>query len=154
MIFAKSDKWIFDDNESPYVNFYLEIDKNSGFALAVDEKEIRKGACGIYIWLNKKVDSLLIGDMPYDVISVKPEPDTYSPYKISYTTPEKVNEVLKKGLYLSTVNREIKDKKERDSFLRYVLFGAFVSFILSGLIALLRKWRNLSHFYGGKNPYD
>lgn len=153
-ISAKSDVMIFSDEDSPYVNFYLSFDKSSDMALFVDKTEAQKGDYGFHIWLNSKMDSQLIGNKPFDVVSIKPEPDTYNPYIITYSTPEKVEEVLNKGIYISTVNRDLKAKLERKSFFYSVLFGAFVSLILGVFIALLTKWRNLSRSIGRKNPYD
>lgn len=154
IFFAKSKARIFNDKAFPYVNFYLSIDKSSGSALAIDEEKASKGDYGFHIWLNNKYDSLMLGYMPYDVISVKPEPDTFNPYYINYSTPEKVEEVLKKGIYISVVNRDLKNELDKSSFLRSVWIGALVSFILSVIIIILTKWRNLSRSSGRQNPYN
>lgn len=151
---VNSDVHIFDDPYYPYVNFYMSIDKDSRSALAIDEELAQKGEIAFDIKLNSTIDSLLFGDMPYDVVSVKPEPDTNNPYHITFTSPDAIREVLNKGIFISTVNRDLKAKQERNSFIKSVLFGAFVSLILGIIITLLTKWRNLSRSIGRKNPYD
>ena len=141
---------IFNDEEYPYVNFYLEFKFNNDTILAPSENS----GSGFHIWLNTKIDSLLMGDLPYDVVAIKPEPDRNKPYHIEYISAEKIREVIEKGIYISTVNRDLKAKKDRDEFLYSVMLGALASFLLTIGIELLTKWRNLNQRAGRKNPYD
>ena len=150
----KSDASIFDDRDCPYVNFYLSFDKPFSCLPQDSAGNLIGHDTQLYVYLNTKVDSLDFGDMKYDVVSLKPEPDTNNPYEFSYYTPAKVKEVLEKGIYISTVNRDLKAEKDRTVVLYSTLFAAAVSFFLTVLIVLLTKWRNLNQRVGRKDPYD
>ena len=140
-----SNSKLFDDEETPYVNFYLEFCADSVITESTE--------CNIKFYLNNEYKNGF-GNMPYEIIDVKPEPETNCPYKISYESPEKIKEVLKKGIYISTVNKELKAKKDKEAFLYSVLIGAFVSLLFTIMIELFSKWRNLNRALGKEDPYN
>ena len=141
----KSNSKIFDDEQTPYVNFYLDIRADS---VITDSTK-----CNFLFYLNNEYKNGF-GNMPYEIIDVKPEPETNCPYKISYESPEKIKEVLKKGIYISTVNKELKANKDKEAFLYSVLIGAFVSLLFTIMIELFSKWRNLNRALGKEDPYN
>ena len=141
----KSNSKLFDDEQTPYVNFYLDIRADS---VITDSTESH-----LIFYLNNEF-KCGFGNMPYEIIDVKPEPETNCPYKISYESPEKIKEVLKKGIYISTVNKELKAKKDKEAFLYSVLIGAFVSLLFTIMIELFSKWRNLNRTLGKEDPYN
>lgn len=141
---------LFDDDDTPYVNFYVSFDCQ---ALAPDRS---KENSYIDIYFNTEFKDGF-ANMPYDIQTVKPEPRNNCPWWISYWNTENedaINEVLKNGLYISTVNRDLKQKKDREAFLYSVLLGALISFLFSILIDLFTKWRNLNMSEGRPNPYS
>ncbi len=150
----KSNASIFDDKDHPYVNFYLSFDKPFSCLSRDSVGNLIGNDSQLYVYLNTKVDSLGFGDMKYDVVSVKPEPETNNPYEFGYYTPAKVKEVLEKGIYISTVNRDLKAEMDKKTTLYSVMCGAAVSFLFTVIIVLLTKWRNLNQRAGRKDPYD
>lgn len=150
----KSDASIFDDGVHPYVNFYLSFEKPFSCLPQDSQGNLINNKTKLCVFLNSTVDVNDMGNMPYDIISIKPEPETNSPYMIEYFSPAKVKEVLEKGIYISVVNRDLKAEKDRKVVLFSTLFAAAVSFILTVLVVLLTKWRNLNQRTGRKNPYD
>ena len=151
--FIMSDAPILDDEENPSVNLYLSFDQSIIELLSDSTGNIRCNDTKLNIWLNSQRYDTLQTNMSYDLVSIKPEPETYNPYAIQYTSADKIKEVLKKGIYISTVNRDLKAKKDREAFLRSVLIGALVSLLFTISIELLTKWRNLNQRSGRNNPY-
>lgn len=149
-----SNAHIFNDPETPFVNFYLSFNKNNTLlpyitdSIIHDMNEENK----IDIWLCSQIKGG-IGNMPYDVVSIKPEPETNSPYYISYSSPEKIREVLNRGIYISTVNRDLKAQRDREAFLKSVLIGALLSLLFSIIIEIFRKWKNINTKEGAEDPY-
>ena len=89
---------------------------------------------------------------PYELIDIKPTPEVYSPYYVGYSG--NAFEKALDGIYLKFVNYDLQQKKDREAFLYTVLFGALVSFLLTILIELFTKWRNLNLRSGNRDPFD
>lgn len=149
-ILISSNAKLFDDDDTPYVNFYISFE---GDALVPDYKSANSI---IDLYFNTEYKDGF-ANMPYDIQTVKPEPRNNCPWYISYWgyygEGDKIDEVLNKGLYISTVNRDLKQKKDREAFMYSVLLGALISFLFSILIDLFTKWRNLNLSEGQPNPY-
>lgn len=137
---------VFDDDDTPYVNFFIEFDCQ---ALAPDTAFTNSR---IDIYFNTEFEDGF-GNMPYDIQIAKPESRYNCPWWLSYTSQDDVMDVLNHGLYVSTVNRDLKQKKDQESFLYSVIIGALVSFLFSIIINLFTKWRNLNLAEGKSNPY-
>ena len=146
---------VFDDDDTPYVNFFIGFDDQ---ALVIDPS---KQSSDIRIFFNSEyMDGF--ANMPYDIQMVKPEPASNCPWHLFYGVYRKdsinvvneVQDVVDHGLYISTVNRELKQKKDRESFFYSILIGALVSFLFSILINLFIKWRNLNQSEGNSDPFS
>lgn len=149
---------LYDEDDPPYLNYYFHyyLDLKSWV-----EDTIPNGKFFFSFWNEENQlivdDSVVISNTPYfkapyELIDIKPTPEVYSPYYVGYSG--KTFEDALDGVYLKFVNYDLQQKKEREAFLYTVLFGALVSFLLTILIELFTKWRNLNLRSGNKDPYE
>lgn len=167
-----SDASILNDPETPYVNLYLEFNQapSDNALMPLFEKTMTTdsvalkdledkilGHIGLWIKLGETINEGVKSDadiLPYDLITVKPEPTTNDPFHFNYNTPEKYFEVLNKGIYISVVNRDLEAQLERKAFLHTVLIGAFISLVFTLILALLDRWKEINEKEGKQDPFD
>lgn len=152
---------MYDKDDPPYLNYYINFSFNHLLELEPTKTRSNNELCFSY-WDSKtfahEKDSVqAISNMPYfnepyELLDVKPEPDTNHPYILIYNG-ESFKEAIERGVYLKILNREKLQQNDRRAFFNTVLIGALVSFMLTVLIELFTKWRNLNLRSGNKDPY-
>lgn len=137
---------LFDDYDTPYVNFYLELEGLLSLITDTTQYEIQ-------FFFNDEFKENF-ANMAYEIIDIKPEPDTNCPYHITYKSKEKIFEIINKGIYISTINKNLKAKKDKESILYSVLIGTLVSVLVRILIELFSKWISLNKTLGREDPFN
>lgn len=152
---------MYEKDDPPYLNYYIHF--SFGYQLLDLEpiktrsnNELCFSFWDSYTFVQDK-DSTNISNypyfnVPYEILDAKPEPDTNYPYILIYDG-ESFKEAIERGLRLKFVNRDRLQQNDRRAFFNTVLIGALVSFMLTVLIELFTKWRNLNLRSGNKDPY-
>lgn len=150
---------MFDENDPPYLNFYLdfhldlkpikpdEISNNNIFIMYCDS-----------VSFLQDTDSTYISGYPYfcssyELIESRPEQNKSGRFWLDYWGNSLI-EINTFGLYFKFVNHELEQQENRKAFFNTVLFGALISFLLTIIVELLTKWRNLNLRSGNKDPYS
>lgn len=154
---------MFDSDDPPYLNYYINFNLSRVLELKTQEqyrdtsRELSFSYWDSYTFVQDK-DSTNISNypyfnVPYELIDAKPEPYSNHPYYLGYAD-DKFNEAISRGIYLKFVNRDLLQKNDRKAFFKAVLMGAIASFLLTILVELFTKWRNLNVRSGNKDPYN
>lgn len=152
---------MFEDDDPPYVNYYIHFGFDHNILdLNSEETPSNNELCFSY-WDSfsflqkdsKNISNYPYFNVPYELIDAKPEPETNHPYSLIFGG-ESFKSAIQRGVYLKFVNRDLLQQKDRDAFFYSVMFGALFTFILTVLIELLTKWRNLNLRSGNKDPYS
>lgn len=142
---------MYDEDDPPYLYYYIHFSLGN-----FDLNSFNNSLCFSY-WdgftLLQKISDCPYFDVPYELIDAKPEPVSNRPYFLYYHD-ESFKDAIERGVYLKFVNRSLLQKKDHNAFFYSVIFGAIISFILTVLIELLTKWRNLNLRSGNKDPYS
>jgi hypothetical protein len=152
---------IFDKDAPPYLTYYI----NFNFNELINDWSIMKTdnfRLSFLFWDSwtiakdkdsEKISNIPYPNVPYELLSALPEPTTNHPYALLYRK-ESFIKAVESGVYLKFVNRDLLNKNDRNVFFLTVLIGALASFILTILIGLFTKWRNLNIKSGNKDPYN
>ena len=154
---------MFEQDDPPYLNYFIRFGIRPVLELEPQGKYLNTNRVlsfsywDSYTFIQDK-DSANISNypyynVPYELIEAKPEPGSNRPYFLYYVG-DKFNEAISQGIYLKFVNRDLLQKNDRKAFFKAVLMGALASFLLTILIELFTKWRNLNVRSGNKDPYN
>lgn len=152
---------MYEKDDPPYLNYYIHF--SFGYQLLdLEPTKTRSNNELCFSFWDKctfvqdedstNVSNFPYFNVPYEILDAKPEPDTNYPYILIYNG-ESFKEAIERGLRLKFVNRDRLQQNDRRAFFKTVLIGALVSFMLTVLIELFTKWRNLNLRSGNKDPF-
>ena len=154
---------MFEQDDPPYLNYFIRFGIRPVLELEPQGKYLNTNRVlsfsywDSYTFIQDKDSGNISNDpyynVPYELIEAKPEPGLNRPYFLYYVG-DKFNEAISRGIYLKFVNRDLLQKNDRKLFFKAVTMGALASFLLTFLIGLFTKWRNLNVRSGNKDPYN
>lgn len=156
---------MYDDDDPPYLNYFIHFSfaRNSLDSLVLKPSETRSNSQLTFSFWDSytfakdtdlgNVSNYPYYNVPYELLDVIPKPDTNHPYILIYNG-ESFREAIQRGVYLKFVNRDLLQKNDKRVLFWTVVFGALASFILTIIIDLFTKWRNVNLRSGNKDPYN
>lgn len=153
---------MYDDNDPPYLNYFIDFHLDLRPRPEEDyHPGMSNNEMNFFFWDSYSfiidTDSVYISDYPYlhfpfELIDVKPSPISNRLYDVRYSG-KSFDEAIDRGIYFRFLNHDLLQENDRNAFFKTVLVGALISFLLTILIELFTKWRNLNIRSGNKDPY-
>ena len=160
-ICISADPEMFENSDPPYLNYFVHFQLNNLSDTKPDDyanSELLFSFWDSYSYFfDTYNDSVSIANyphfhFPYELIEAKPEPYLNTQFVLRYTL-KSFDEAIQRGVHLKFVNHDTLQRNDHKAFFYTVLFGALVSFLLTILVELITKWRNLNLRSGNKDPY-
>lgn len=126
--------WTADDPNNPYVNVYIQYDKN---IVKNIENLSAKSYIGFAFWDKQEAGKQRT---PVNFINIYPAPDNINLERFEYTTVESIKKAISDGIYFLAEDVYKKRISDKYIFVITLLLGVILSLIVTVITNIISTW--------------